>query len=158
MNSLLFVFDQVSNKGVFTHFCVAVDATDVLEVKLLIWQPIVVRHNFNKGSVSQQGVLVEVGMAAQTDIVVVGDNVGDFGVFPCMHYISVWIVATPACEFLFKHLMVRTFQVFRFDGLEVILGILFVTPMAVDALADVFKPQIDRVREGMISFGVAVEA
>src|SRR5665647_747421 len=97
-DSLFFGLDVVSHEQRILDMGMTFDASHVLKVACLVGKPIVFGNDVGFFTSADQFKLIDVVVAAETDIVVVCYNFIDDGVVTGADLVSVWFVTGPAVE------------------------------------------------------------
>ena len=125
---------------------VTFDAPYVLKVASLVGKPIVFGDDVGFLTGADQLKFVDVVVATETDVVVVGYYFVDDGVVTGTDFISVWFVAGPAVEFTTMFGSMCNKGKFCLNILELKFGIFFIAPMTFDTDHFLLHPNFGRMR------------
>ena len=114
--------------------CMALDATDMLEVAHLIWKPVMFGDNIWFFLIADQLKLVDIVMATQADVVVISDYFIDDRIISGVYLISMRFVTSPTGKVIgmFSGMYAQCKFSLNFFKLE--FGIFFISPVAIDAV------------------------
>jgi hypothetical protein len=128
------------------YMCMALDAPHIEEVPGLVWQPVMFGDDVGFYRIAYQLKFIDVVVAAQTNIIVIRNDILYNRIVSCTDLIGVGLVAGPAVKVFGVFCGVCTQGKFLFDFFKLKFGILLIAPMTIDTGHFGFHPNLGSMR------------